>query len=488
MATPDGHDIVLELRGVSHWFGERVLHDVNLKIIRGEIVSLVGQTGAGKSTLLRAILGTHPPREGQVIVRAPGERVGRVVRSPGRDCGIVYQHYSLFPFLTAQENVALGPMLDQTGIVERSLCSRGLLFVLSTLILAVAFHLASTYWLGERLHWCVAWLAAPACGWLFGWLLLGQLFESLFGWRSLRKQHMGEAAEYLAMVQLYGDDIRKYPHELSGGMRQRVAIAQALIMEPQVLLLDEPFGAVDEATREDLQSMLLDLYGENCRAKLRGEPPPYTILIVTHELNEAIYVGDRVLALSQYWNWADQGHEQSPGATVVYDKLAPANPERNFEVYTAQRSEIRHAAFDPEVLQPPDEYRQFWDDIDTGTGGGVWAYRYARLCKDIGCFLQHSCNIVSELRAMAVAEASGEMTKAVQAELSRLLVEREKLLDHEMTTLMRDASSDDELRRQVSRACLDYLARDIMPYIEVNAPVLHSRLIEQLGPLQAELG
>ena len=119
------------------------------------------------------------------------------------------------------------------------------------------------------------------------------------------------------------------------------------------------------------------------------------------------------------------------------------------------------------------------------SGSGVGAYRYARLCKDVGCSLQRSCNIVSELRAMAVAEPSGEMVKAVQAELSRLLVEREKLLDHDTTMLMADSRSDDKLRERVSQACLDYVNSEIMPYLEGNAPKLHARLAVQLQTLQA---
>ena len=69
--------------------------------------------------------------------------------------------------------------------------------------------------------------------------------------------------------------------------------------------------------------MLLNIYLENTQAKERGESPPYTILIVTHELNEAIFVGDRVVGLSQFWDWRDEGHETFPGATIVYDKVAP---------------------------------------------------------------------------------------------------------------------------------------------------------------------
>ena len=316
----NAHEIVLSCRGISHWFGsKRVIHDVNLEIIRGEIVALVGPSGCGKSTLLRSIVGTHPPCDGEVVVKPAGSARGHVVLKPSRDCGIVYQRYTLFPFLTARQNVALGLMLDQTSIPFR--------------------------------------------------------FLHLLRWRRLHKKHLYEAEALLVKLKL-GEAVHLYPHQMSGGMCQRVAIAQALIMQPQILLLDEPFGALDEATREELQRMLLTLYLENCQAKEDGKPPPYTILIVTHELNEAIYVGDRVVGLSQYWNWKDNGFPACPGATIVFDKAAPVfrhDEQRDFEVFARLRDEIRHAAFDAEVLQEREAFHAFWDEVQSGrTKGVLW--------------------------------------------------------------------------------------------------------------------
>ncbi len=311
-------EIVLECRNISHWFGtHRVLHDIHLKIIRGEIVSLVGPSGCGKSTLLRAIVGTHPPCQGQVLIHASGEREAAVVTGPGRDRGIVYQQYSLFPFLTARENVAIGLMLDQTSIPFR------------------IFRFPQ--------------------------------------WRALRKQHLQASAELLETLKL-GEAVHLYPHQMSGGMRQRVAIAQALIMKPSILLLDEPFGALDEATREELQKMLLTLYSENCACKERGQAPPYTILIVTHELNEAIYVGDRIVGLSQYWNWRESGEKEHPGATVVYDRVAPVylpDQTRDYESFLAQRQAIRKTAFEARFSQDKNEQVRFWEEIESGKGHGV---------------------------------------------------------------------------------------------------------------------
>jgi NitT/TauT family transport system ATP-binding protein len=222
--------------------------------------------------------------------------VGKPVTEPNRNVGIVYQHYSLYDFLTAQQNIAFGLMLDETNLPFR--CFR--------------------FW----------------------------------RWRALRRRHLQQAAELLDKVGLSAS-AHRYPHEMSGGMRQRVAIAQSLVLQPSILLLDEPFGALDETTREDLQLMLLHLYEENLAARKRGERAPFTILIVTHELNEALYVSDRVLGLSQYH---DGGTD---GATIVYDKPAPifsVSDQRDFAQFNDQKDELRRAVFDPEVLQHHAEY------------------------------------------------------------------------------------------------------------------------------------
>ena len=305
-------EIVLECKGITHYFhGNRVLYDINLRVVSGEIVSLVGPSGCGKSTLLRAILGTHPPREGEILVNETP------VRSPGRDRGIVYQRYSLFPFLTAQDNVALGLLFDRGSLFDR--------------------------------------------------------FGKYFVWRKARKRHLEEAAAVLEKLGL-GDALHLYPHEMSGGMCQRVAIAQAIIMNPEILLLDEPFGALDEATREELQKMLLNLYAENIDAAARGEQPLYTIIIVTHELNEAIYVADRVVALSQHWDWRQKGFETFPGATIVYDQTAPAfapTDEIDRSQFIEQRTEIRAAAFDPDYRQERNEFNKFWGQVHGKRDGGA---------------------------------------------------------------------------------------------------------------------
>ncbi|HJN89907.1 MAG TPA: ABC transporter ATP-binding protein [Verrucomicrobiota bacterium] len=295
------HNFGLHCREVSHWFGDnKVLFDLSLKVDAGQFVALVGPSGCGKSTLLRAILGTHLPQKGEILTLQNG-RLANADR-PGRDRGIVYQKYSLYPFLTALDNVALGLKLDQTTTAFR---------------------------------W-------------FNWV----------GWAKKSRQFRDRAAAFLDKVGL-GQAMHLYPSQMSGGMQQRVAIAQALIMEPEIILLDEPFGALDEATREELQEMLLQFYEENEKAVAEGKKPSYTLIIVTHELNEAIRVGDRLVGLSQYWDWKADGHQHSPGATVVYDKPAPVfrSDERpDYELFADIRQDIRQVVYNPQVLQQRNEH------------------------------------------------------------------------------------------------------------------------------------
>ncbi|MFH5806201.1 ABC transporter ATP-binding protein [Alienimonas sp. DA493] len=273
----------LEVCDVRKAFGpNKVLGGVNLTVPAGQIVSLVGPSGCGKSTLLRSILGTHSPDSG--VVKAGGEPVC----GPNRDVGIVYQHYTLYDFLTARGNVALGLKLDRTSLAFR-------------------------------------------------------LFQYP-KWRRLRKEHCAEADDFLTRVGL-GAAADLYPREMSGGMRQRVAVAQAFVLRPKVVLLDEPFGALDEATREELQLMLLRFAAENRRALEEGREPPFTILIVTHELNEALYVADRVIGLSQYHP------DGANGAKIVYDEPAPhfaPDSPRDMARLVEQRETMRAAVFDPE--------------------------------------------------------------------------------------------------------------------------------------------
>ena len=207
---------------------------------------------------------------------------GKPAGLPDTNRGIVYQRYSLFPNRTVLENVILGKTLT----------------------------------LGQ---WWKPWYRNAA--------------------------HEQEAMAYLARVRL-ADAAHKLPHELSGGMQQRVAIAQALIMKPPILLMDEPFGALDPDTRADLQLYLLELW----------EKDGLTIFFVTHDMHEACFLGTRLLVLSQYYS-DDRGHGENVkrGGKIVADHQLPqaANSSEVTEsvAFNQLIKQIRQQGFDPEHLQ-----------------------------------------------------------------------------------------------------------------------------------------
>ncbi|MDH5178691.1 MAG: ABC transporter ATP-binding protein [Gammaproteobacteria bacterium] len=158
-----------------------------------------------------------------------------------------------------------------------------------------------------------------------------------------------EAMHYLQHVNLHLHG-NKYPHELSGGMQQRVAIAQALIMKPRILLMDEPFGALDPQTREDMQIFLLELW----------EQEKMTIFFVTHDLEEALYLGTRIFALSQYYS-DDRGHDHKKrGAKIVSDHKLPSavasNEIKHTPEFLALLETIRKDAFEKDHLQHVREF------------------------------------------------------------------------------------------------------------------------------------
>ncbi len=300
--------MLLEIKDLCFRYGDnQVLTNVNLQIDAGQFVALVGPSGCGKSTLFKTILGTHRPSEGQVLLN------GKEIIEPNRNVGIVYQHYSLYDFLTVEHNVAFGPKLDRSSLAYRCFCY-------------------------------------PA-------------------WRKKYTEILKDAHALIKEYGLAGSE-KKYPKNLSGGMRQRVAIAQAIIMKPKILLLDEPFGALDEITRHELQLMLLDFYEVNLNAIKAGQYPPYTIIMVTHELNEAIYVGDRVVGISQYHG---NGFK---GATVTYDRRAPSyKPKENvdFNLFASQKAELKKVVFDEKARPVGAEHVTFWSENEKNrlSGAGI---------------------------------------------------------------------------------------------------------------------
>ena len=227
-ATP-GTAIHIANVSVSYGTGKHqsktILNGIELQIAQGEFVVLLGETGCGKSTLLRMILGQERATRGAVVVN--GQAVTRVSSA----CGYVPQRYSLFPDRTVLGNLRMGPETSE-------------------------FH------------------------------LFGRLRPSF---RAFQRQVRAEAMGQLERMGLHAGDADKYPHQLSGGMQQRVAIAQALMMKPKILLMDEAFSALDPATRTSLQRMLREIW-------LETKP---TVVFVTHNTAEALYLGTRVVVLAK---------------------------------------------------------------------------------------------------------------------------------------------------------------------------------------------
>lgn len=220
-----------------------ILKGLSLSIQPGEFVVLLGQTGCGKSTLLRILLGQEKPKSGEILVN--GKPVNRV----DSRSGYVPQRYSLFPNRTVLENLMIGPEMSQ-------------------------FH------------------------------LLGRFFPAF---RRFKKELRIEALRQLRHMGLHETDANKYPHQLSGGMQQRVSIAQTLMMKSRTLLMDEAFSALDPATRGSLQQLMRGLWEET-------QP---TVVFVTHNTAEALYLGSRVVVLSR-----DHGNDDA-GAHIALDLQLP---------------------------------------------------------------------------------------------------------------------------------------------------------------------
>jgi NitT/TauT family transport system ATP-binding protein len=207
----------IKLENVSFTYNQNsntkyVLQDINLGIKEGEFVCILGSSGCGKSTLITLLEGLNFPSGGKVLIN------NNEVRGPGKDRCMVFQHYSLFSWMTAKKNISFGVKQN-----KGNLC---------------------------------------------------------------RQQIDEISREYLAKVGL-ADYENKYPHQLSGGMQQRVAIARALAMDPEILLMDEPFGAIDTKNRLMLQNMLLQI--------CENEEKKRTVVFITHDVDEAIFLSDRIV-------------------------------------------------------------------------------------------------------------------------------------------------------------------------------------------------
>jgi NitT/TauT family transport system ATP-binding protein len=211
-------DVILDVRNLCKLFGsgERTttaLNDISFSTHRREFLCVVGPSGCGKSTLVRILAGLEEKTSGQVLLQ------GTPVDGPGSDRGMVFQGYTLFPWLTVKKNVMFGPEVNGHGKYEAE----------------------------------------------------------------------NRAMQWLQLVGLdkFAD---AYPHQLSGGMKQRVAIVRALANQPPILLMDEPFGALDAQTRCRMQAHLLEIWRKI----------DITIVFITHDLDEAIFLADRILVLSAH--------------------------------------------------------------------------------------------------------------------------------------------------------------------------------------------
>jgi NitT/TauT family transport system ATP-binding protein len=189
-----------------------VLEKIDIEIFPREFICLVGASGCGKSTLLNIIAGLIPPSSGEVLVDGRS-----VTGKPGSDRGMVFQGYTLYPWLTVAQNIAFGLQFQK-----------------------------------------------------------------------MSKSEQRDKVGYFLNVVGLEKFAHSYPKQLSGGMKQRVAIARALANEPAVLLMDEPFGALDAQTKEQMQEFLLELWSKT----------HVTVMMITHDVEEAIYLSQRIYVLS----------------------------------------------------------------------------------------------------------------------------------------------------------------------------------------------
>ncbi|MFC0211286.1 ABC transporter ATP-binding protein [Paenibacillus chartarius] len=213
--VPEPAELKISDRGISKIFRSKrrellALDNVSFEVYDNQFVSFVGPSGCGKSTLLRMIAGLDEPTSGEL------EMHGKPIEGPGADRGMVFQAYTLFPWLTVRENIEFGLTLKKVPLFEKR--------------------------------------------------AIADRFMELVGLAKFAKA---------------------YPKELSGGMKQRVAIARALASNPEVLLMDEPFGALDPQTKEAMQRLLLTIW----------EQEKTTIVFITHDIEEAVFLSQKVYVM-----------------------------------------------------------------------------------------------------------------------------------------------------------------------------------------------
>jgi nitrate/nitrite transport system ATP-binding protein len=252
---------ILELKAVSKFFGEgetctSVLKDVSLSVEEGEFVAIVGFSGSGKTTLISLMAGLTQPNNGEVLFK------GRPVGEPGPERGVVFQSYSLMPWLSVRGNIALAVDAVMAG--------------------------------------------------------------------KSQTERQARVDRYIKMVGLSHAADRK-PAELSGGMRQRVAVARALAMDPEVLLLDEPLSALDALTRAKLQTEIEDIWSQEKK----------TVVLITNDVDEAILLADRIIPLNP---GPDAGF--GPEFRVPFERPRDRSAMNNSPVYKKLRAGVTQYLMD----------------------------------------------------------------------------------------------------------------------------------------------
>jgi NitT/TauT family transport system ATP-binding protein len=235
---PDAPDekFVIAFEGVTKKFGAMTAtRDLSFRVYdaegKGEFIVLLGPSGCGKSTILNMIAGFYKQTSGRIHMR------GKPILGPGRDRGFVFQSYGSYPHLRVWENIAFGLVIEELNRPKSPIVA-GL--------------------------------------------------DELIGIRFGRKRRIKEEAmSWLEAVGL-APHAQKYPHQLSGGQRQRVAIARTLAVRPQIILMDEPFGALDRVTRWEMQDLLISLWKEK----------ETTVFLITHDIAEAVFLADRIYIMS----------------------------------------------------------------------------------------------------------------------------------------------------------------------------------------------
>jgi NitT/TauT family transport system ATP-binding protein len=240
----------ISIRHLWKEYGNKVvLENISLEFDEGEFVSIVGASGCGKTTFFKMLLGEEKLSRGEMLLNG-----NPWPQEPDADRGVVFQRYSVFPHLTAIQNVMLGLEFRDASITAR-----------------------------------------------------------FFG---VKKNAAIEKSQAMLESVGLGSSSNKYPHELSGGMQQRLALAQTLIREPRILLLDEPFGALDPGIRADMHELLLSIWKEK----------QFSVFMVTHDIQEGFVLGTRMLVFDRVR--VDPHEPDAYGASISYDLPIKNKPVR----------------------------------------------------------------------------------------------------------------------------------------------------------------